>query len=229
MLTFMFHITVKTGYESTAIATLAAIEKAAHQDAGCRHFVWLQQQHTPRRFTLFEQWESQEALDAHKAKGMAQWQAFEPCLDGDPVSEEFRLVAPLAQRLTEDEIRAFVTAWFDKLSRHVAVEELLPMLADDDLHMVFPEKTLRNQAAFRAWYAEVGRAYSHQEHLLEQLTIQNNAAEAALEVVVVWRAENRSDAARLAMRAVQSWTVKRSAATGQPIILTYLVRSLENV
>lgn len=44
---------------------------------------------------------------------------------------------------------SFVHEWFDLLSSHAPVEELLPMVSGDALEMVFPERTLRSHADFR--------------------------------------------------------------------------------
>lgn len=90
---FLLHITVKPGREQVALEALTDIERRSRQDAGCVTFVWLQHHDDPLRFTLFEQWASQEDLDAHLAKIIPVWQEFEPNLAGEPVSEP---VSPVA-------------------------------------------------------------------------------------------------------------------------------------
>ncbi len=228
MLTFMLHITVKSGCESEALSTLSAIEQSSHQDRGCINFVWLQHQDTPYNFTLFEQWESQEHLDAHLAKSPSRWDTFVPCLDGTPRSEKFRLVTELAKPLNENEISTFVQNWFDKLSQHVAVSEILPMISETNLEMEFPEQTLRNKDEFSKWYEEVGRSYSHQEHILEKLDIQEKSDYVSINLAVIWKAQ-KNDNSCLAFRAEQAWKIVKSFTTGQPVIMNYRVLSLKEL
>jgi quinol monooxygenase YgiN len=84
---FLLHINVKPGREQAALEALTDIEHLSRRDEGCVTFVWLQHQDDPLRFTLFEQWETQEELDAHLARIIPHWQRFEPNLAGEPVSE----------------------------------------------------------------------------------------------------------------------------------------------
>lgn len=90
---FLLTITVKPGREDIALETLTEIERLSRQDEGCVTFVWLQHHDDPLRFTLFEQWETQEHLDAHLSRIIPRWQGFEPELAGEPVSQQVRPVA----------------------------------------------------------------------------------------------------------------------------------------
>jgi len=87
MPTFLLHILVRPGREQAAVQTLTEIEDLSRRDAGCVEFTWLRHESEPRRFTLFERWESQALLDAHLAKIIPRWELFAPDLDGEPVSE----------------------------------------------------------------------------------------------------------------------------------------------
>jgi quinol monooxygenase YgiN len=89
---FLLTIDVKPGREDVALETLAEIERLSHQDEGCVTFVWLQHDDDPLRFTLFEQWETQEHLDTHLTRIIPRWQQFEPHLAGEPVSHQVRTV-----------------------------------------------------------------------------------------------------------------------------------------
>ena len=108
MLTSTYQIKIKPGCESRALETLAAIQRAAHRDEGCVNFVWLRQKEEPSCFMLFEQWESQAALDASRSKGADSWEAFVPCLAGAPSATEYELVtALLGTGLSDAAITAF--------------------------------------------------------------------------------------------------------------------------
>lgn len=101
MLTFMLHIMVGENAEEEALDTLSAIERQSLHDAGRLHFSWFQHLRDPQRFTLFEQWESQEHLDAHLAKDPSLWNGFQHCLIEEPISEGLRTVADVrAERQT---------------------------------------------------------------------------------------------------------------------------------
>ena len=229
MLTFMFHIVVKEGCQAEAVGTLSAIESAAHNDKGCINFIWLQNKGDPHRFTLFEQWASQEDLDEHLRKNPSRWERFVPCLAAKPYSESFQLVGTLVEPLKGEETRRFVETWFDKLSRHSAVEELLAMLADDSLEMVFPEETLRNKEEFIRWYGNIGRLYDNQVHMVEKLEAQSLPGLVDISLTVVWKAQRKLDNTHLASRAQQAWKVELSPTTMQPVITKYHVLSLEEI
>lgn len=89
---YLLHITVAPDAEPVAVETLTEIERLSRQDIGCVTFVWLQHEADPTRFTLFEQWDTQEHLDQHLAGIIPTWQRFEPHLVGEPVSVPVRPV-----------------------------------------------------------------------------------------------------------------------------------------
>ena len=60
--------------------------------------------------------------------------------------------------ITEEQIRKFAAAWFLALDVHAATEECEKFLADAELRMIFPEKTLYGISDFKAWYE--GGTYS---------------------------------------------------------------------
>lgn len=129
--------------------------------------------------------------------------------------------------LTEAEVRQFAVDWYKKLDVHAPEAELLPMLADDGLEMVFPEATIYGYAGFEGWYQGVMRIFFDEEHELTQLSAVINGDQADVTLVVNWQASRWMPPAatsdRLKMDAAQTWIVKRSPDTGKPIITKYVV------
>jgi hypothetical protein len=60
--------------------------------------------------------------------------------------------------LTEELILAFAKEWYKKLDVHAPMVELLPMLADKELRMVFPEATVKGWSGFEGWFQRVIRS-----------------------------------------------------------------------
>ena len=50
--------------------------------------------------------------------------------------------------LTQADVQQLADVWYKKLDVHAPTEELLPMLADAELEMRFPEGTMRGHAGF---------------------------------------------------------------------------------
>lgn len=230
MPSFLFHLQVKPECQSQALQTLTAIQRTARRDEGCLSFTWFRHKNDPHRFTMHERWTSVAALNAHKAKGVDVWSAFLPCLAADPVAEELdQLGEALCSNLTDAMVERFARDWYDKLSHQAPAEQLLAMIADNGLEMQFPGAPIRNHADFRAWYADVIAKFDQEEHIVESLTTQPSENGLLVFVTVVWKARQKSDGRRLAMRANQTWTVGRAGDDQLPVILTYNVNSLENV
>ncbi len=69
MLTILFDVTVKEGREDEFAELAKEMMRGTHaHDDGCAAFVWHRQADDPRRFTLYEQWRDQAAVDAHLAR-----------------------------------------------------------------------------------------------------------------------------------------------------------------
>lgn len=130
---------------------------------------------------------------------------------------------------TDQVTEAFVQEWFDLLSAHAPIDQLLPFLATDGLVMQFPERTLYNHADVRDWYAAVGESYTSQDHIVENVDATPSAAGTDLAVTVVWLAQQISDDAQLAFRVNQSWRLTESPATGRPLIVEYHVLTLRDL
>lgn len=136
-------------------------------------------------------------------------------------------VAPL----TADEIKEMAVAWYQKLDVHAPMVELLPMLADEELEMVFPEATVTGWAGFEGWYQRVIRIFFDEVHTLKEVVPVIAGDQAEVKVVVQWEASMwdppAANSARIKCDALQRWIVKRSPVTGKPMVVTYIVDGLE--
>jgi quinol monooxygenase YgiN len=226
---FLLHIQIRPGCEARALETLGAIEESAHRDRGCVAFTWLRERDDPLRFTLFEHWRTQADLEAHLQSSPERWQSFTPCLAAEPRSVPVIPVRQLGAPLGQEEVERFAGDWFERLNRHADLAEMLPLIADDGLEMVFPERTLRSRADFADWYAAVGRAYRDQDHVVKRVQVTPGPAGTDVDVTVTWRAVATEDGSRIAANAEQSWTLVRSQATGEPAIRTYRVRTFQPI
>ena len=132
--------------------------------------------------------------------------------------------------LTESEVRELATAWFTGLNEHWPLVDMLPLLATDDIRMVFPEATMTDLRGFEKWYLGVINLFFDQDHIIRDLTATIDGDKADVKVTVIWKASEWKPPAafssRIVMRAEQTWVVKRSAATGKPVIASYSVDSL---
>ncbi|MFI7404496.1 hypothetical protein ACIBW9_29150 [Streptomyces sp. NPDC049541] len=130
---------------------------------------------------------------------------------------------PSEQTGSDQEITGFVQRWYDLLSEHAPVEELLPFVADAGLVMAFPERTLHSHADFVDWYAAVGVAYSDQSHTVEQLTSSEDGTRVDVDVTVVWTAKSTVDGAVSSFRINQRWQLERPEPGARPVIVDYRV------
>jgi hypothetical protein len=136
----------------------------------------------------------------------------------------------MTMTLTDTQLREFVADWYRKLDEHVALKELLPMLSSAELTMRFPETTLHDQAGFMGWYETVTRRFFDEAHTVKQVGVRRSGDAADLDVVVNWQARiwdaPEAKSKGLNFDSVQSWIVKGTNGTGQPVIVLYDVRSL---
>lgn len=136
----------------------------------------------------------------------------------------------MAQDVFEQQnIEKFAEAWFYALDIHAPSEMCEVLLAADDLHMIFPEKTLIGLGDFRAWYA--GGTYSDgssapgviniffdEIHTLKSATKHDESSQDSLtvDIVVGWQASwftpPAAKSKRTAMDATQQWTLRPAPA-----------------
>ncbi len=137
--------------------------------------------------------------------------------------------ATLPATLTECEIQELAAQWYRKLDVHAPLVELLP-LVDENAEMKFPEATLRGLADFESWYERVIRIFFDEVHTLKSVVVEPTEDGAQVKVIVHWEASvwnpPAANSQRISLDAYQTWTVRRSDATGQPVIAQYTVDEL---
>lgn len=134
--------------------------------------------------------------------------------------------------LTATEVQEFAAAWYRKLDVHEPLENYIPLLAEDGVKMVFPEATVEGFEGFKGWYERVITIFFDEVHTVKEAKIISVDGEnATVKVVVKWEASIWKPPApyseRIILDAYQTWIVKRSPKTQKPVILTYIVDSLE--
>ena len=136
----------------------------------------------------------------------------------------------MSDALTKDEIKDLADRWYKALDVHAPLDELLEMLADDGLEMVFPEGTSRGHAGFTEWYERVTRIFFDEVHTLTKVEPKIDGEEADVEVVVNWQAKVWNPPAPksewLGFDAFQTWQVARSPESGRVVITKYVVDDL---
>jgi quinol monooxygenase YgiN len=88
MLSFMLNVKVKPEHLDRAQDALGRIDTATQGHKGKITFSWFRHLDDQTRFTLFEQWEDQQCLDAHVSKIIDIWNEFTPYLDGSADSTQ---------------------------------------------------------------------------------------------------------------------------------------------
>lgn len=133
--------------------------------------------------------------------------------------------------LTEAEVQQFAKDFYEKLDIHAPMVDILPMVSPDGLEMKFPEATLRSLADFESWYQRVIRIFFDEVHEVKKCDVSVDGDKARADIIVKWEASvwNPPDrfSKRIRVDAYQTWMVKRSAQTGQPVIVTYNVDELK--
>lgn len=128
--------------------------------------------------------------------------------------------------LTERSPAQFAQNWFDALSLHQSVEDILPYLSDEGLEMYFPDATLLNEADVRRWFDVVGASFTDQAHIVEQIVETPTADGVDLAVTVIWQATQISDGTWINSRAQQSWSLATANTPQGYRIKSYRVDSL---
>jgi hypothetical protein len=132
--------------------------------------------------------------------------------------------------LTKESIDAFAKAWYRKLDVHVPMVEVLPMLADKELEMVFPEVTIYGHAGFEGWFQRVIRIFFDEVHTVKLVESTITGDTASVKVVVKWEASvwnaPEANSKRIVADAYQTWYVKGDAQ-GNVVITKYVVDDLK--
>lgn len=126
---------------------------------------------------------------------------------------------------TEKQIERFVAAWFQALDQHLPLEEVYGFLADSDLEMVFPEKTVRSLDDFGVWYLGgkfsdgdnhqgVTNIFFDEMHGVVSIESKIDGDHADLDVVVAWTTlwvnPPEPTSKRILLHSTQKWTVRVS-------------------
>ncbi len=132
----------------------------------------------------------------------------------------------MADVVSQDKINEFAVAWYQALDFHVPVDEINQLVADPDVDMVFPEKTLHGLSDFLAWYA--GGTYSDGEktagviniffdenhNVVSVETLDATDQTARVQVVVAWQASwfeaPAPKSKRVSADFTQVWEVRRT-------------------
>jgi hypothetical protein len=129
--------------------------------------------------------------------------------------------------LTESEVRQFVAQWYHDLDIHISLEGFLAMVADDGIEFRFPEVTVTDKAGLTQWYQRVTNTFFDEIHETQELAITIEGDTAAVKLTTLWQSSTWNapgpKSERQAFLAGQTWKVKRSEKTGQPVVLTYIV------
>jgi hypothetical protein len=117
--------------------------------------------------------------------------------------------------ITQAQINALVTAWYQALDFHVPFADITTLLADDGLSMHFPDGDIRDFDSFRTWYDRVTNLFFDENHYVKSVVPQISGDTAVLDVIVGWQASwwepPAAKSKRTSMDATQRWTVRRSA------------------
>ena len=132
--------------------------------------------------------------------------------------------------LTQESIEDLAHVWYSKLDVHAPQVELLPLIIDEGLEMVFPEVTVYGWAGFEGWFQRVIRIFFDEVHTVKSVVSEITGDTATVKVVVQWEASvwNAPEpySKRIACDAFQTWEVKLNDA-GNVIITKYIVDGLE--
>jgi hypothetical protein len=132
--------------------------------------------------------------------------------------------------LTQQSIQTLAEAWYKKLDVHAPMVELLPLLADEELEMVFPEATVYGYAGFEGWFQRVIRIFFDEVHTVKEVSSEISEDTATVKVVVQWEASvwnaPEANSKRIMLDAYQTWEVKQ--LTDERIVITkYTVDKLQ--
>lgn len=131
--------------------------------------------------------------------------------------------------ISQEQVRAFAAAWYQALDFHMPPSVVGALVAEDEVEMVFPEKTLHGASDFMAWYA--GGTYSDgnktpgviniffdENHNIAEITSAIDGDTAEVRIVVAWQASwfepPAAKSKRVSADFTQAWTLR--ATTRNP-------------
>ena len=136
--------------------------------------------------------------------------------------------------ITLEQVQAFAAAWYQALDFHVPTEEILTLVADENVQMIFPEKTLHGVGDFAAWYS--GGTYSDGEQTKgviniffdenhNVVSVDSKIGDASIEVqvVVAWQASwfvpPAAKSKRVSADFTQAWTLRSSTKNPYGLVI----------
>lgn len=135
---------------------------------------------------------------------------------------------------TREEIWNFALEWYQKLDNHAPMVEILPMLANKELEMQFPEGLSYGYQGFETWYQRVIRIFFDEVHTLKEVDLMPNFSmddAINVSVVVQWEASiwnpPNAKTERIKCDAYQRWRIKHLSPIGKIIITKYIVDDLK--
>ncbi|MDB5242652.1 MAG: hypothetical protein JWP57_3277 [Spirosoma sp.] len=133
--------------------------------------------------------------------------------------------------LSNESIDQLAKDWYHKLDIHVPMVELLPLLADAELEMIFPEATVYGHAGFEGWYQRVIRIFFDEVHTVKSTESTIDGDTATVKVVVQWEASvwNAPEpySKRIKLDAYQTWKVAYLPETAKTVVTSYSVDELK--
>ncbi|MBI4965549.1 MAG: hypothetical protein HY913_19890 [Desulfomonile tiedjei] len=132
--------------------------------------------------------------------------------------------------LTETEVRELIELWGRLQNEHAPIVDLLPIIAEEGFEIRFRDKVWRGLRGFED-HQEVKRQFFDEEHVYESFDVTVLPDRAEARTVMRWEASHREAPAprskRLKAVFYHSWVIKRSAASGMPVIVKHFVDSCE--
>ncbi|MFM8319662.1 MAG: hypothetical protein ACKOC5_02010 [Chloroflexota bacterium] len=114
--------------------------------------------------------------------------------------------------VSDQQIRAFVAAWYQALDFHFPIEQVYPLLASEGLVMAFPDGDIKDHASFKVWYDRVTNLFFDENHFVNQVKITPDGECFVLDILVGWQASwweaPAPKSKRVSMDATQRWIVR---------------------
>lgn len=136
----------------------------------------------------------------------------------------------MPEPFTDEELQKFAADWYRALDVHAPAEQVLTMVAPE-AEFQFPEITTHGHQEFvEGWYEKVIRRFFDEVHTVKEVVPAGTGDVLDVKVVVNWQARvwdpPEPTSKWLGMDAYQTWKVRRSDDTGQPLITFYVVDDL---
>lgn len=135
----------------------------------------------------------------------------------------------------EEEVRQLVYDWFEKITYHAPIEDIIIHFFDDtpNMRMHFPDQDVSGIGDFRLWYSTVINTYFDQAHVVKSLEIELDEDSARVTIQVEWSAKYweapSPRSVHIRMDAFQNWRVIYNHNSKRWGIKLYFVEDMHNV